>query len=86
MSEYPAYWKHPEHAPWGLTQYQDFSFSNSFNSTCTLPDFWDDDGSTVEVQQTGCYASEFDQYGDMEAFGVHPDCAFTLFFSLGIRF
>lgn len=20
-----------------------------------------------------CYASEFDQYGDMEAFGVHPD-------------
>lgn len=27
----------------------------------------------VEVQTNGCLASDFDQYGDMEAFGVHPD-------------
>lgn len=27
----------------------------------------------VAVQESGCRASDFDQYGDMEAFGVHPD-------------
>ena len=32
-----------------------------------------DDGTIVEVPMNGCYASEFDQFGDMEAFGVHPD-------------
>jgi alpha-1,3-glucan synthase len=25
------------------------------------------------VQTNGCLESDFDQYGDMEAFGVHPD-------------
>ena len=32
-----------------------------------------DDGTIVDVPINGCYASEFDQFGDMEAFGVHPD-------------
>lgn len=27
----------------------------------------------VSVEESGCRASDFDQYGDMEAFGVHPD-------------
>lgn len=27
----------------------------------------------VPVSESGCKASDFDQYGDMEAFGVHPD-------------
>lgn len=34
---------------------------------------WDDTGMVVELQTNGCLASDFDQYGDMEAFGVHPD-------------
>ena len=39
-----------------------------------MPVFWGDDGTIVDIDWNGgCYASEFDQYGDMEAFGVHPD-------------
>lgn len=45
-------------------------FSNTFNDTCQLPVFWGEDGYQLQVDQPGCYASEFDQYGDMEAFGV----------------
>ena len=33
--------------------------------------FWDGSGSTISVQSSnGCIASDFDQYGDMEAFGA----------------
>lgn len=35
--------------------------------------FWLDDGTIVTVETNGCLESDFDQYGDMEAFGVHPD-------------
>lgn len=38
-----------------------------------LPKFWLDDGTVVNIETNGCMASDFDQYGDMEAFGVHPD-------------
>lgn len=38
-----------------------------------MPKFWDDSGTLVKVDTNGCMASDFDQYGDMEAFGVHPD-------------
>jgi alpha-1,3-glucan synthase len=38
-----------------------------------LPNFYGDDGNPVVVTSNGCYESDFDQYGDMEAFGVHPD-------------
>lgn len=38
-----------------------------------MPTFWQDDGTTVTVETNGCLMSDFDQYGDMEAFGVHPD-------------
>ncbi|KAI9206635.1 glycoside hydrolase family 13 and glycosyltransferase family 5 domain-containing protein [Polychytrium aggregatum] len=64
--------------------YADFQISNSWNSSCVLPRFWGDDGlpqDTVDPSGTavvsryrqGCYDSEFDHYGDMEAFGVHPN-------------
>ncbi len=46
---------------------------NERNTSCELPKFWQDDGTVVKVQTDGCMKSEFDQYGDMEAFGVHPD-------------
>jgi alpha-1,3-glucan synthase len=38
-----------------------------------MPTFWDDDASPIVEQFNGCYDSDFDQYGDTEAFGVHPD-------------
>lgn len=38
-----------------------------------MPNMWLDDGSVVKLDQTSCMKSDFDQYGDMEAFGVHPD-------------
>lgn len=38
-----------------------------------LPKLWEDDGQVVTVEANGCLNSDFDQYGDMEAFGVHPD-------------
>ena len=47
--------------------------SNVRNSSCQMPTFWQDDGTIVQVSANGCLASDFDQYGDMEAFGVHPD-------------
>jgi len=48
-------------------------FKNERNASCVLPTFWQDDGTVVEIKTNGCYNSDFDQYGDMEAFGVHPD-------------
>jgi len=41
------------------------------NDSCVLPVFWDTGGQIVNVDKgPGCYDSSFDQYGDMEAFGV----------------
>lgn len=38
-----------------------------------MPKLWEDDARLVTVETNGCLESDFDQYGDMEAFGVHPD-------------
>ena len=58
-------------------QYWDFSFGNDYNTTCEYPPFWNETGFPVDKYVTdqlkGCYNSEFDQYGDTEAFGVFPD-------------
>ncbi|KIV91342.1 hypothetical protein, variant [Exophiala mesophila] len=58
-------------------RYHDFSIGNSYNDTCQYPKFWLEDGfpvtNDVTDQMIGCYDSEFDQYGDTEAFGVFPD-------------
>ncbi|KPI41393.1 Cell wall alpha-1,3-glucan synthase ags1 [Cyphellophora attinorum] len=57
--------------------YTDFSIGNSYNSSCSYPKFWNETGFLVDQDVTdsltGCYDSEFDQYGDTEAFGVFPD-------------
>ncbi|KMU73720.1 cell wall alpha-1,3-glucan synthase mok11 [Coccidioides immitis RMSCC 3703] len=57
-------------------RYLDFHPGNSYNETCDYPRFWDESGYQLEPSETGlrgCYDSEFDQYGDVEAFGVYPD-------------
>jgi alpha-1,3-glucan synthase len=74
LDEYDAEWKLPPYAPWGITEYPDFKFdNNNYNETCEYPVFWLDDGTIVNSGAVGCYHSEFDQYGDTEAFGVFPD-------------
>ena len=58
-------------------EYLDFKFGNDYNETCKYPQFWletgDPVGSDVTSQLKGCYNSDFDHYGDIEAFGLHPD-------------
>lgn len=58
-------------------QYLDFDFSNTYNESCDYPTFWYENGKLVESNVTdelkGCYDSDFDQYGDIEAFGVYAD-------------
>ncbi|KIL69786.1 glycosyltransferase family 5 protein [Amanita muscaria Koide BX008] len=74
LNEYDAVWKHPNYMPWNFTEYRDFQVNNVRNLSCTLPHFYDEDGTRIiGVTTNGCYMSDFDQYGDMEAFGVHPD-------------
>ncbi|KAH7889233.1 glycoside hydrolase family 13/glycosyltransferase family 5 protein [Phlebopus sp. FC_14] len=73
INEYNVEYKNPNYIPWGFTEYADFSVINQRNTSCQLPMFWQDDGTIQSVQSNGCYESDFDQYGDMEAFGVHPD-------------
>ncbi|GAB1318283.1 alpha-1,3-glucan synthase [Madurella fahalii] len=55
-------------------RYLDFDIGNEYNATCDYPQFWNEDGTTLEPEGlVGCYDSDFDQYGDIEAFGVFPD-------------
>ncbi|GLA32170.1 hypothetical protein AnigIFM63326_011309 [Aspergillus niger] len=57
--------------------YADFQFSNDYNDTCNYPKFWNETGYPLTsggVQDLkGCYNSDFDQYGELEAFGNFPD-------------
>jgi alpha-1,3-glucan synthase len=75
LDEYEAVWKLPPYAPWGLDKYPDFQFDNShYNESCIMPEFWLDNGVRLDpAPAVGCFESEFDQYGDTEAFGVFPD-------------
>jgi alpha-1,3-glucan synthase len=70
LSEHEVTWKSDR-------QYLDFSFGSDYNKTCEYPRFWLETGypvdSSVTDQMKGCFNSEFDQYGDTEAFGVFPD-------------
>jgi alpha-1,3-glucan synthase len=50
-----------------------YQIDNTRNTSCVLPKLWGSDGTVVTVQTSGCRGSDFDQFGDMEAFGVHPD-------------
>jgi alpha-1,3-glucan synthase len=50
-----------------------YQIDNTRNTSCVLPQFWNNDGTVITLQTNGCLESDFDQYGDTEAFGVHPD-------------
>lgn len=70
LKEHKAQWKSDRH-------YVDFNFGNTYNKTCQYPRFWNETGfpvaQYVNDQLKGCFDSDFDQYGDIEAFGVYPD-------------
>ncbi|OGM41244.1 hypothetical protein ABOM_010113 [Aspergillus bombycis] len=70
VKEHKALWKSER-------QYVDFRYDNEYNNTCEYPRFWNETGYPVDKDVTdelvGCYNSDFDQYGDREAFGVYPD-------------
>ena len=69
-TEYKVQWKTSRH-------YMDFDFGNTYNETCKYPRLWNETGfpvgPDVTSQLKGCYDSDFDQFGEIEAFGVFPD-------------
>lgn len=57
-------------------QYLDFQFGNKELAECDYPRFYDDFGQEVTnltSELTGCRDSEFDQYGEIAAFGNYPE-------------
>lgn len=76
LQGYEVQYKDPPHGPWGINEYADFNFTNTRSTNCSMPNFYNPDGSLITSlgeKVTGCYKGDFDQYGDVEAFGVHPD-------------
>ncbi|OCB86737.1 modular protein [Sanghuangporus baumii] len=73
LDEYNTVWKKPSYTPWDFDTYKDFSIGNDHDPDCQLPQFWWENGTELTVTTNGCKKSDFDQYGDMEAFGVHAD-------------
>ena len=67
--EHNALWK-------GDRRYNDFAFGNSELPHCDYPRFYGDDGKQVlnlSSELVGCRDSEFDQYGEVAAFGIYPE-------------
>ena len=65
--EHNALWK-------GDRRYNDFAFGNELPH-CDYPRFYGDDGNLVlnlSSELVGCRDSEFDQYGEVAAFGIYP--------------
>ncbi|CAI7584674.1 unnamed protein product [Penicillium manginii] len=58
-------------------RYADFQFGNDYNDTCNFPKFWNETGFPITSggpeELKGCYNSDFDQFGELEAFGNFPD-------------
>ncbi|KAF2765531.1 hypothetical protein EJ03DRAFT_330849 [Teratosphaeria nubilosa] len=59
--------------------YRDYTHSNKFEKECSFPypRFWDQGGHIIDDNYTramvGCMDSEFNQYGEVGAFGVYPE-------------
>lgn len=67
--EHNALWK-------GERRYLDFDFGNEELDQCDYPRFYGADGMEVKNISTtlvGCRDSEFDQYGEIAAFGNYPE-------------
>ncbi|KAK4971939.1 hypothetical protein LTR66_011355, partial [Elasticomyces elasticus] len=74
-------WRFNEHnALWkGDREYADWKFGNDWEEACSYPypRFWDQGGHYINDNFTqamvGCRDSEFNQYGDVGAFGNYPE-------------
>lgn len=61
------------------TVYRDFNHSNDFEQDCDVefPRFWNQDGHLYKDENMtkfkGCMDSDFDQFGDVTAFGTYPE-------------
>ncbi|KAL1297187.1 hypothetical protein AAFC00_004759 [Neodothiora populina] len=72
FNEHKAGWKSAE-------RYYDWSFGNEYHEECPweYPKFWDQGGHLIQDNNTaamvGCMDSEFNQYGDVGAFGTYPE-------------
>lgn len=67
--EHNALWKSDR-------RYNDFAFGNDELPHCDYPRFYGDDGKQVlnlSSELVGCRDSEFDQYGEVAAFGIYPE-------------
>ena len=67
--EHNAVWKSDR-------RYHDFAPGNDELPLCDYPRFYDDNGlqvNNLSSKLTGCRDSEFDQYGDVAAFGDYPE-------------
>lgn len=54
--------------------YLDFSISNKTIPCPSTPIFYTDEGTQdLSYSKITCFDDDFDHYGDMEAFGVHPN-------------
>lgn len=62
LDEHKVLWKSEK-------RYWDFDFDNTYNDTCEYPRFWLETGYPVGKDVTdkmkGCYAGDYDQYGDV---------------------
>ena len=71
-NEYDALWKTSR-------RYHDFDFNNDWQPDCETPypRFWDDFGEHVTKNGSerliGCRDSDFNQYGDIQAFDKYPE-------------
>ncbi|CAH7686420.1 hypothetical protein BY996DRAFT_4584668 [Phakopsora pachyrhizi] len=67
------YKKTPE-APWDLSHYADFNYTNVQEPNCQLPKFYHSNGSEVIVPESpkSCYSGDFDQFGDSDTSGTLP--------------
>ncbi|KAH8802336.1 glycoside hydrolase [Flagelloscypha sp. PMI_526] len=72
LNGYETVYKNAKYMPWNFAEYCDFEVGFFF-PCCKMPAFWLDDGSVINFKTNGCFNSDFDQYGDMEAFDVHPN-------------
>lgn len=77
LNESTPFKKREHNALWkGERRYHDFSIGNEYIEKCDYPRFYDDDGmevTNISTTLVGCRDSEFDQYGDIAAFGNYPE-------------
>ncbi|WAQ90638.1 hypothetical protein PtA15_13A37 [Puccinia triticina] len=71
---YEVEYKTTVQKPWNINQYAEFQFTNSRDQSCRLPKFYNPNGTDVlpPADWDGCYAGDFNQFGDSSPAGKAP--------------